>query len=205
MTVTAHINDMSCRNFCTNNPTVAAPSYLLHFLFLIFVIFIQTFFWFSKHQFRGSFETIFHFYGVLRWFEKDIDLWKTANLGSLFLHDYLLSFFPRVADPRTLRGCGDPRGDTFKNLIKVCQRSVGVRCDYTTPLIISLIPRLLRVTLQERIQSGFCPQYRNSCTKPQHFPRCGNKSPSKFCIGLFFHFFFPKTWKAASRRHWVEW
>jgi len=40
----------------------------------------------------------------------------------------------------------DIRGDTFQNLIKVRQRSVGVRCDYTGPLIISLIPRLLRVT-----------------------------------------------------------
>jgi len=87
----------------------------------------------------------------------------------------------------------DIRGDTFKNLIQVRQRSVGVRCDNTVPLIISLIPRLLRVTLQERLQSGFCPQYRNSCTKPQHFPRCGNKSPTKLCIGLFFRFFFAKT------------
>ena len=92
-----------------------------------------------------------------------------------------------------------------KILKKVRQRSVGVRCDYTVPLIISLIPRLLRVTLQERLQSGFCPQYRMSCTKPQHFPRCGNKSPTKFCIGLSFHFCLAKTWKAASRRHWVEW
>ena len=40
----------------------------------------------------------------------------------------------------------DVRGDTFKNLIKVRQRSVGVRCDYTAPLIISLIPRMLRVS-----------------------------------------------------------
>jgi len=79
----------------------------------------------------------------------------------------------------------DIRGDTFK-------RSVGVRCDYTVSLIISLIPRLLQVTLQERLQSGFCPQYRNSCTKPQHFPRCGNKSPTKSCIGLSFPFFCQK-------------
>jgi len=87
----------------------------------------------------------------------------------------------------------DVRGDTLKNLIKVRQRSVGVRCDHTVPLIISLTPRLLRVTLQERLQSEFCPHYRNSCTQPQHFPRCGNKSPTKICIGLFFHFFLPKT------------
>jgi len=98
----------------------------------------------------------------------------------------------------------DVRGDTLKILIKVRQRSVGVRCDYTVPLIISLIPRLLRVTLHERLRSGFCPQYRNSCTKPQHFPRCGNNSPTKFCIGLFLHFLLTKTWKAASRRHLVE-
>ena len=86
----------------------------------------------------------------------------------------------------------DVRGDTFKNLIKVRQRSVGVRCDYTVPLITSLIPHLLRATLQEPLPSGFCHQYRNSCTKPQYFPRCGNESPTKFCIGLFWHFFFPK-------------
>ena len=72
----------------------------------------------------------------------------------------------------------DVRGDTFKNLIKVRLRSVGVRCDYTVPLIISLIPRLLRVTLQERLQSGFCPQYRNSCTKPQHLAILRSKRPS---------------------------
>ena len=81
----------------------------------------------------------------------------------------------------------------FQKSYKSRQRSVGVRCDYTVPLIISLTPRLLRVTLQERLQSEFCPHYRNSCTQPQHFPRCGNKSPKKNCIGLFLDLFVPKT------------
>jgi len=33
------------------------------------------------------------------------------------------------------------RGDTFQNLVKACQRSVGVRCEYTVSLVISLTPR----------------------------------------------------------------
>jgi len=91
----------------------------------------------------------------------------------------------------------DVRGDTFKNLIKVRQRSVGVRCDYTVPLIISLTPRLLRVTLQERLQSEFCPHYRNSCTQPQHFPRCGNTSPKKKLYWSFLGFVFAKNMKSG--------
>ena len=167
--------------------------------------------WNWTHSWKNS--------GDLIWKPKTFQVFSCAGFSSVFLHRSVERV--RGVVDTTQRDLGqqsgkkrrvlryvlsrDIRDDTFKNLIKVRQRSVGVRCDYTVPLIISLIPRLLRVTLQERLQSGFCPYYRNSCTKPQHFPRCGNKSLTQICIGLFFHFHFAKTWKAASRRHWVEW
>ena len=157
--------------------------------------------------------------GDLIWKPNTFQVFFCAGFSSVFLYRYIqrvrgvvdTSNTSMVNSPekkrRVLRYVltQDVWGDTFINLIKVRQRSVGVRCDCTVPLIISLTPRLLRVTLQERLQSEFCPHYRNSCTQPQHFPRCGNKSPKKKLCWSFFGLVFAKTMKSGVRRHWIEW
>ena len=57
--------------------------------------------------------------------------------------------------------------------------------------------------LRGRLQIGFCPLPLNHCTKPHHFPRSRNKSPTKWCGCLFFLFLSTKKWKKAFHRHWL--